>query len=72
MFVWLYLNMHFNDSLANDGGSKESPERYQKMTTSNTSQIKQWVWNLKRKTSHEYHFTHNPQVHYTTQSYINK
>ena len=57
--------MHFNNSFANDGGSKEGPERYQKMTTGNTSQIKQWIWNLK-KINHEYHFTYNPQEHYTT------
>ena len=49
MFVRLYLNMHFNNSLPNNSRPKEGPERYQKMTTSNTGQIKEWIWNLKKR-----------------------
>lgn len=40
------LDVHFNDGLSNNGGSKERPERHQKMSAGNTGQIEQWIRNL--------------------------
>ena len=34
------LNVHLDDCLANEGGTKEGPERNEKMTAGDTSQVK--------------------------------
>ena len=46
-----YLNVHFDDSFPNKCSSKECPERYEKVTTSDASEIKERVGNLEREGS---------------------
>lgn len=44
-----HLNVHLDDRLADQGGTEERPERNQKVTTRETSEIKQWVRNLEER-----------------------
>ena len=41
-----HLNVHLDDRLADQSGTEERPERNQKVTARETSEIKQWVRNL--------------------------
>jgi hypothetical protein len=42
----MYLNMSLYDGLADESGSKEGPERNQKVPTSYPSQVKERIGNL--------------------------
>lgn len=42
----MYLQVHLDDGLADECGTKEGPERHQKMTTRDAGQVKQGVRNL--------------------------
>lgn len=43
----VYLNVHLNNGLSNESRSKEGPKRNQEMTTGDSSQVKQGIWNLR-------------------------
>lgn len=44
-----FLQVHFNYSLPDERCTEERPEWHQEVAASNSSEIEQWVWNLKRK-----------------------
>lgn len=46
-----FLDVHLDDGLANQCGTKEGPEWNQEVPTGDASQIKQWVGNLKQTPS---------------------
>lgn len=55
----LYLDVHLDDGFSNEGRPKKGPKWHQKVTTCDTSQIKQGVRNLKDILLHHLcHFHH--------------
>lgn len=43
------LDVHLDHSLADQRGPEEGPEWHQEVATSNSRQIKQWIWDLQGK-----------------------
>lgn len=45
--LFTYLNVHLNNGLSDESRSKEGPEWNQEMTTGDSSQVKQGIWDLR-------------------------
>jgi len=58
--------VHFNNSLANHSGTKKGPKWNKKVSTSDSCQIKEWIWYLQFKKIKTHNQTSHPILYKST------